>query len=683
MSSSSSLSASSVSSISTVLGLDIYLKREASWNSSHTLGNVSIFNIPSHLLVPASASSSSVVVNNAIDEELNEIDNLTLDTTTSSSSLVVSGKTCRTCGLVFTTLIDQQAHFKSPIHIRNLKRKSIGLEPIMQHSDTNSNDNNDSNDSNDNNKNVKEDNDDEDDDDEDDDADIAESEANASIGEELKEIDGVYAEGSVAKTYTKGTGSMITFQRSDDSKWEFSMSSVLCISNSYHVFDTIGYNPWRHLSELLDDIQNISKLWAIVIIRSGRFAGAVYDGNKVILHKVFRRYTVRAKAGGGQSSYDNQGRKAQSAGAMLRRYGEQALKEDVHNLIREWSQQLKCCSKILISVPKTMRSLLFEEDSKNKSNLLQRDDPRIISIPFMVGKPTLEEISSIHSKCTKVYFRIRSIDNSNNNNDNNNEEITENIGNSSNYNKPKKITFEEPELPPLPECPISKELINACINCDEKLATSIIDKLIEDEETGVESEFTLNEILTIPDSVKELRTPLHIASEMGCSGLVYKLLAAGANPCHIDVRGRTAYFVAKDKAVRDSFRRYRGSSDESEEQWNWGTAGVPAPLTDELEKAQRDKEKEKKKRAKQRKKEQKDKDEKEASEAKKKLEDQEQELEKQKELTKLNAGTCGFCNKTLFGIKPLDIFDRRCCSSPCVLSLRRKLAADAALARFS
>ena len=49
-------------------------------------------------------------------------------------------------------------------------------------------------------------------------------------------------------------------------------------------------------------------------------AGAVFDGNTVLEHKVLRRYTVRAKAGGGQSSHDNKSGKAQSAGAMMRRY---------------------------------------------------------------------------------------------------------------------------------------------------------------------------------------------------------------------------------------------------------------------------------------------------------------------------------------------------------------------------
>ena len=45
-----------------------------------------------------------------------------------------------------------------------------------------------------------------------------------------------------------------------------------------------------------------------------------------MLHRVKRHYTIRAKAGGAQSSHDNKGMKAHSAGASLRRHGEQALK---------------------------------------------------------------------------------------------------------------------------------------------------------------------------------------------------------------------------------------------------------------------------------------------------------------------------------------------------------------------
>ena len=102
---------------------------------------------------------------------------------------------------------------------------------------------------------------------------------------------------------------------------------------------------------------------------------------------------------------------------------------------------------------------------------------------------------------------------------------------------------------------------------------------------------------------------------------------------------------------------------------------------------QREKEKEKKKKAKMKKKEQKEKDEKEAEEMKLREEQQTiaaaSALQKFREENKKAAGNCANCNVSLFGLKPLDVFDRRCCSSNCVVALRRKLAAEAALKRLA
>lgn len=72
------------------------------------------------------------------------------------------------------------------------------------------------------------------------------------------------------------------------------------------------------------------------------------------------RYTIRAKRGGSQSSYDSGGRKAQSAGAALRRYGEQALKEDARALLKEWEGPLKVrYAAIAGSFHRARPSLLF------------------------------------------------------------------------------------------------------------------------------------------------------------------------------------------------------------------------------------------------------------------------------------------------------------------------------------
>lgn len=107
----------------------------------------------------------------------------------------------------------------------------------------------------------------------------------------------------------------------------------------------------------------------------------------VALPQVLRRYTVRAKAGGSQSSHDGQGKNAKSVGAMLRRYGEQALTEDVRAILKDWNAHLQTCGLIFISCPKTMRSVLFEEGLKDKDTPLKRNDPRVRLVPFMVCIP--------------------------------------------------------------------------------------------------------------------------------------------------------------------------------------------------------------------------------------------------------------------------------------------------------
>ena len=67
---------------------------------------------------------------------------------------------------------------------------------------------------------------------------------------------------------------------------------------------------------------------------------------------------------------------------MLRRYGEQALTEDVRGLLKDWGALIQSCSSIFLSVPKTMRGVIFEDAGKDVP--VRRDDPRVRLVPFMV-----------------------------------------------------------------------------------------------------------------------------------------------------------------------------------------------------------------------------------------------------------------------------------------------------------
>jgi len=108
----------------------------------------------------------------------------------------------------------------------------------------------------------------------------------------------------------------------------------------------------------------------------------------------------------------------------------------------------------------------------------------------------------------------------------------------------------------------------------------------------------------------------------------------------------------------------------------------PTHKQEEMDAAHRDKEREKKRRAKQKRKEQKEKDETEAARLEAQRVAQQEAAKADAETRRLNAGQCALCGKSLAGVRALGVFDRRCCSSDCVLRLRRRLAAEAAEKRL-
>ena len=68
----------------------------------------------------------------------------------------------------------------------------------------------------------------------------------------------------------------------------------------------------------------------------------------IIQSKTFHRYTTRRKQGGSQSASDNARGKANSAGSSIRRYNEQALIQEVRELLHDWKNQLAECTAIYI-----------------------------------------------------------------------------------------------------------------------------------------------------------------------------------------------------------------------------------------------------------------------------------------------------------------------------------------------
>jgi len=241
---------------------------------------------------------------------------------------------------------------------------------------------------------------------------------------------------------------------------------------------------------------------------------------------------------------------------------------------------------------------------------------------------------------------------------------------------------------PATVCVLLKELMvkirsAACSSSDVDLIIRQLEEHAAAEGASVPS-LLISTWLSTPHSLEQLETPLHVASQGGLPGAVLALLRGGASPMATDIRDRFPYFLAKDKETRDAFRIYRGEAEESEQsdKWDWSLCGIPTALTNEILKDKKEKEKEKKKKAKQRK---------QATKQEMNLKEQMEEKAKQEALAMQEAinlknlkivGFCSFCEKSLAGIVPLDVFDRRCCSSACVVQMRRKLTAEAAEKRL-
>ena len=95
-----------------------------------------------------------------------------------------------------------------------------------------------------------------------------------------------YPEGTLKKQYSPHEGLRSVFRPSVWNDLEFSISTV--VSTEHRRDDSMENNPWTSVVRALQTY-SINPMWCVISLRSGRFAGAIFDGNKVISHKAFRR----------------------------------------------------------------------------------------------------------------------------------------------------------------------------------------------------------------------------------------------------------------------------------------------------------------------------------------------------------------------------------------------------------
>lgn len=141
---------------------------------------------------------------------------------------------------------------------------------------------------------------------------------------------------------------------------------------------------------------------SVLLIRSGRFAGAIWDrlGN-IIVHTCFKRYTVRRKNGGAQSKKDSKGAPVNSVGAQIRRAQEQKLAEEVSDLIiNKWRKYFAQSATVVFAYSSKSQSdsLFIGPLSKSKSSCI------VLPVSVSVRDPTFAEVCRVYKILTSVAF---------------------------------------------------------------------------------------------------------------------------------------------------------------------------------------------------------------------------------------------------------------------------------------
>jgi hypothetical protein len=420
------------------------------------------------------------------------------------------------------------------------------------------------------------------------------------------------------------------------------------------------------------------KLVVVLLLRSGRFAGGVFEAGHSVAHRAFQRYTVRKGQGGAQSSQDNSKRKAKSMGAQLRRAGEQGMKEDILSTIIEWKQYFNQAGLILISCPKTMKTTLLPDAVKE---FLSRDDPRIRKVPFDIGRPTFDSVCVTHDVLMNIQVceAIAAIE----------PKVVEQAT-TENDTMPAEQTLLKVEKVEPEEIFIPLSAVHEA--AQEGNLSAIMDLLSikEDNHPDIDQQ-----------AGPDFMTPLHYAAESAskvdpvtAAACVSALLIQGhASPCVVDVRIRPPYFLASHDKVREAFRTARAML--GEDYCNWDEAKVGPPLTDDDIQSRKENEAEKNRRKKARQKEKKAKEKAITEEMETRRKDEEDRHKQAEDAKRFRDGLqpkgssatniCDFCQVVCKGKRRNQMFQRLdyvYCSADCVQKHKRELMAKAAMARF-
>ncbi|KAK3816661.1 MAG: hypothetical protein J3Q66DRAFT_441047 [Benniella sp.] len=356
-----------------------------------------------------------------------------------------------------------------------------------------------------------------------------------------------------------------------------------------------------------------ARYWTLILLGGGHFAGVVMDlagqvshhgrDIKMVAHKTFHRYTVRRKQGGSQASHGI----ANSAGARIRMYNEEALKLEVRELLDGWSHWIKQSECVYVHAPGNNRRVLFYDNSVISAAERQG---RLRSIPFMTRRPTLSELKRAYQELTTVKVSVltkEALDRV----AMEEQEAMERVlrAKSTKENEAsKKALQQQQQAESIAEA--SPEVSKLVELVKKGRAEAVSNHLLKH---GMDASQPLPLTSSSEYDIRRTPTILHLASHHGQAPVVKILLEKhnadptvttasalnqqqqegedGEDAAQQGAGSFTAYDIAKDKETRNAFRRAMALLPDS---WDWiGGAHVPSALTPEMEAEQERKAKEK------------------------------------------------------------------------------------------
>ncbi|KAF9348177.1 hypothetical protein BGX34_002631 [Mortierella sp. NVP85] len=359
-----------------------------------------------------------------------------------------------------------------------------------------------------------------------------------------------------------------------------------------------------------------ARYWTLILLGGGHFAGVVMDlagqvshhgrDIKMVAHKTFHRYTVRRKQGGSQASHGI----ANSAGARIRMYNEEALKLEVRELLDGWSHWIKQSECVYVHAPGNNRRVLFYDNSVISAAERQG---RLRSIPFMTRRPTLSELKRAYQELTTVKVSVltkEALDRVAMEEQEAMERVLRAKSAKENEASKKALQQQQAETSVAEASPEVSKLVELV---KKGRAEAVSNHLLKH---GMDASQPLPLTTSSDYDIRRTPTILHLASHHGQASVVKILLEKhnadptmttasalnqqqqqqqegeeGEDAAQQAAGSFTAYDIAKDKETRNAFRRAMALLPDS---WDWiGGAHVPSALTPEMEAEQERKAKEK------------------------------------------------------------------------------------------